>query len=120
MIAERTIRTLLTLPSRCAPQLIWSLMRRANAPSTHASARYWNRIRVTYRSRSSCDPPPPGAALVDARAARSGRAALPQPPAQAVLGAIHWQQLIGKIAALPVARVERKPSAAAILDAPVR
>jgi hypothetical protein len=119
-MADRTIRTLLTLPSRCAPQAIWSLMRHASAPSTHASAKYWNRIRVTFRSRSSCDPPPPSAAFVDARAARSGRAALPQPPAQAVLGAIQWQQLIGRIAALPVPRVERKPSPAAILDVPVR
>jgi hypothetical protein len=118
-IADRTIRTLLTLPSRCAPQAIWSLMRHASAPSTRASAKYWNRIRVTFRSRSSCDPPPPSAALVDARVARSARAALPQPPAQAVLGAIQWQQLIGRIAALPVPRVERKPSTAAILDAPV-
>jgi hypothetical protein len=119
-ITDHTVRTLLTLPSRCAPQAIWSLMRHASAPSTHASATYWNRIRVTFRSRSSCDPSPTRAVLVGARVARAGRAALPQPPVQAVLSAVQWQRLIGRIAALPAPTVERKPSPAAILDAPVR
>jgi len=119
-IADLTIRTLLTLPSRCAPHAIWSLVRHAGAPSTHAAAAYWNRIRVTFQPRSSCGPSSPIAAVVDPHAARSARAGPPPSPVQAVLSADQWQRLIGRIAALPVPRVSTRPSVAAIPDAPAR
>jgi hypothetical protein len=115
-IADLTVRTLLALPAQAAPRAIWSLMRYPGAPRTHASTADANHIRVEFK-------PLPGAraaAASSSGAARVARLRAPTGapvPAGVHLSAAQWEQLIQRIAALPVPVVSRKPSGSALPDA---
>ncbi len=114
-ITDTTIRTLLTLQGEFFPAAIVSLMRYPGAPTTHARADHGDYLEIVY-ARSSGRPRSAraGAAAHAASAAKSSSSA----PASAMggLNATQWEQLIARVAALPVPNVRTKPSPAAIAD----
>ena len=113
-ITDTTIRTLLTLQSDFLPRKIVSLMRYPQAPITQAKADHGDYIEIVFA------PAPaqiPGAQTATAaHSATSG----PTAPAPVVVGgelsAAQWDQLISRVAALPVPKIASKPSSAAIPD----
>jgi len=116
-ITDLTIRTLLTLPEGFVAHAITSLMRYPGAPSTHAAATYWNRIRVAFQPATAhATETPAAAAAAAARSARAGHAAPSPLLAPTYVSARQWEQLVARIGALPVPTVTRKPSSAAIPD----
>jgi hypothetical protein len=115
-ITDLTIRTLLTLPAQFVPHSISSLMRYPGAPSTQASVAYWDRIRVAFQPPVPAVASAPSTAATVARSARSGHAAPSPLLTPTYVSANQWEQLIGKIAALPVPSVGTKPSSSAIPD----
>jgi hypothetical protein len=117
-ITDTTIRTLLTLQGDFIPAHIVSLMRYPGARSTLARADHGDYIEVAFR------PEPHAAALKSsATAAVAAPASVGQtaPAPVAVVGELsvaQWEQLIGRIAALPKPTVAVKPSSGAIPDGP--
>ncbi|HEY2536668.1 MAG TPA: lytic murein transglycosylase [Solirubrobacteraceae bacterium] len=115
-ITDTTIRTLLTLRGSFTPARIVSLMRYPGAPSTLARADHGDYLEIAF------NPAPHSAALKpSATAAVAGPAGSAQtaPAPVAVAGALsvaQWEQLIGRIAALPSPTVAVKPSSGAIPD----
>jgi hypothetical protein len=114
-ISDLTIRTLLALPSEYLPRKILSLMRYPSQPTTHASSAYASHIAIEFAA-----PKPPVAlspSLAGA-AAHSGHAAKAAAATVTIdsLSATEWEQLIGRVAALPQPTVARKPSSSAIPD----
>ena len=107
-ITDLTIRTLLTLPQQFVPHEILSLMRYPKSSNTQASSVYWNQIKLVFSS------PQPSAQNAQARAA------LAQAPAgnaaSDVLSTPQWEELMGRIQALPFPTVPTKPSSSAIPD----
>lgn len=120
-ITDLTVRTLLTLPREFVPQEILSLMRYPGAPNTHARSAYWNRLQLDFR-------PAPGVAAAlspaavagAAHSARSGATAPSPLVSTTVLSFGQWNQLMTRVAALPVPTVASKPSSFAIADHPTR
>jgi soluble lytic murein transglycosylase-like protein len=110
-ITDLTIRALLRLRGQFAAQIV-SLMRYPSAARTHASLAYWNRIRIAFSPLARAAAVRPNAA----GAAHVGIAAPSSPAAPTYISASQWEQLVSRIAALPVPRVSRKPSLAAIPD----
>ncbi len=118
-ITDTTIRTLLTLQDEYAPARIVSLMRYPGAISTLARADHGNYIEIVF-------PPALSRAVTLARAksAAAGQAAgaktvAPVPTAIAqALSPAQWEQLIGRVSALPAPSVAYKPSSTAIPDHP--
>ncbi|HWY90789.1 MAG TPA: hypothetical protein VNY31_08975, partial [Solirubrobacteraceae bacterium] len=117
-ITDTTIRTLLTLHGEFTPARIVSLMRYPGAPSTLARADHGDYVEIAFR------PAPHPASLKSATAtavahpAGAGQIA-PAPAPVAIVGELsvaQWEQLIGRIAALPKPNVAVKPSSAAIPD----
>jgi membrane-bound lytic murein transglycosylase B len=116
-VTDLAIRTVLTLPSEFAPSAILSLMRYPGAPTTHASASYSERLRIEFA------PPVQTLALGPATAGKAGRngaraaklAAVPLLQSS-TLDSTQWDQLVNRIATLPVPTVASKPSSAAIPD----
>ncbi|HUN77785.1 MAG TPA: lytic murein transglycosylase [Solirubrobacteraceae bacterium] len=108
-LTDATIRTLLKLPRTLAPRQIVSLMHYPQAPSTMARSSAWDHIRIDFAPLAG-----------RGRAARASRAHSHRPPAAAgdggSLSASEWNQLIGRIAALPQPKVAVKPSGAAVRD----
>jgi membrane-bound lytic murein transglycosylase B len=112
-VADLAIRTLLTLPPEFLPASIVSLMRYPGAPTTHANRAYWNRVLVEFNAPSKALS---GAALV-AGAGKGHAAKVAVPLLQTgALSASQWDQLVGRIGALPSPTVARKPSSSAIAD----
>jgi membrane-bound lytic murein transglycosylase B len=117
-ITDTTIRTLLTLQGDFTPARIVSLMRYPGAPSTLARADHGDYLEVVFR------PAPHAAGLkpstTAALAGPAGPGQTPPAPAPvAIVGELsvtQWEQLIGRIAALPKPTVAVKPSSAAIPD----
>ncbi len=114
-ITDTTIRTLLTLQGEFTPARIVSLMRYPGAPSTLARADHGDYVELAFT------PPPRGAALKSTTAAVAHAAGAGQsaPAPVAIVGELtvaQWEQLIGRIAALPAPTVPVKPSSAAIPD----
>ena len=87
------------------PHEILSLMRYPKSSNTKASSVYWNQIRLVFSS------PQPAAQGAQAHAA--------QAPARNLSGALstsQWEELMGRIQALPFPTVPTKPSSSAIPD----
>jgi hypothetical protein len=110
-VTDLTVRALLALRAQFAPQ-IWSLMRYPGASRTHASLTFLNRIHIAFRSPAPAASPSTNTAGL----AQVGHAAPPALPAPTYLSATQWQQLMGRIAALPAPSVSSKPSFAAVPD----
>jgi len=109
-ITDLTIRTVLSLPGEFVPREILSLMRYPHAPSTRASAAYWNQLELVFApARGTAQ----GARV--AHSARAGRAA-PSPLIARTLDPTQWNQLMTRVAALPFPKVSTKPSSAAVPD----
>jgi Transglycosylase SLT domain len=114
-ITDTTIRTLLTLQDEFVPARIVSLMRYPGAPTTLARADHGDYIEVVFAPAPAHARPVSSAAT----AAHAGAAGKTAPAPMAVVGELspaQWEQLIGRIAALPAPVVPVKPSSAAIPD----
>jgi hypothetical protein len=115
-ITDTTIRTLLTLRGDFTPARIVSLMRYPGAPSTLARADHGDYLEVAFRPAPHAGALKPSATAAVAPAAGAGQSA---PAPVAVVGELsvaQWEQLIGRIAALPKPTVAVKPSPGAIPD----
>jgi soluble lytic murein transglycosylase-like protein len=115
-ITDLTIRTLLTLPGEFVPHEIASLMRYPGSPNTHATSSDWNRIQLVFRPARATTTLNPAAATTVAHSARSGRTAPSPVVTTSALSAAQWNQLMQRVAALPVPILATKPSSAAIPD----
>jgi len=115
-ITDLTIRTLLTLPRGFVPDKILSLMRYPGSSSTDAQSAYWNRVRLEFRPAPTTTALNPAAAATAAHSARSGRIAPAPLVTTSALSAAQWNQLMVRVAALPVPTVATKPSSAAVPD----
>jgi membrane-bound lytic murein transglycosylase B len=114
-ITDLTIRTLLTLQGRFAPNKIISLMKYPGAPSTIARADHGNFVEIEFLpSISALAPNPKLTAKVAHTAAQ--RSAPSPVGLQTQLSAAQWQRLIQRIGGLPMPKVPSKPSSAAIRD----
>ncbi len=123
-ITDTTIRTLLTLQGEFVPRKIVSLMRYPGAPSTLARADHGDYIEIVF---APAPRPQAQAQATVARSAPSGPTA-PAPalasgelaPGPALAGGeltpAQWEQLIARVATLPVPTIATKPSSAAIPD----
>jgi soluble lytic murein transglycosylase-like protein len=110
-ITDLAIRTLLTLQGEFVPHQIISLMQYPGAPNTLAMPEHWNHIHVGFRP-TAAEAPQNGQA---ARAA--GAKGAPTPViAPSELSSAQWNQLVGRIGALPAPKVAAKPSKSAIKD----
>ncbi|MGP0100524.1 MAG: lytic murein transglycosylase [Solirubrobacteraceae bacterium] len=115
-ITDLTIRALLTLPAGFVPHEIVSLMRYPGSPNTHASTADWNRIHLEFRPVSSALALNPAATGTAAHSAGSGRTAPAPIVTTSPLSAAQWNQLMQRVAALPIPTIVAKPSSAAIPD----
>jgi membrane-bound lytic murein transglycosylase B len=106
-ITDTTIRTLLSLQGEYFPAAIVSLMRYPGAPTTLARADHGDYIEVVFT---------PAAHRASAAAAHAGGGAPSGGAALGGLSASQWEQLVARVAALPVPTVRAKPSSAAIPD----
>jgi hypothetical protein len=115
-ITDTTIRTLLTLQGDFTPARIVSLMRYPGAPSTLARADHGDYVEIAFAPALHAAALKPSATAAVAHPASAGQTA---PAPVAVVGELsvtQWEQLIGRIAALPQPTVAVKPSSAAIPD----
>lgn len=118
-ITDTTIRTLLTIQDEYAPARIVSLMRYPGAPSTIARADHGAYIELVFppsvahaaRRAHAAHAASAGTGAAGAGQSASSASAVPQE-----LSSVQWEQLIGRIAALPTPNVAFKPSSAAIPD----
>jgi membrane-bound lytic murein transglycosylase B len=115
-ITELTIRTLLTMPAEFVPAQIVSLMRFPSAVATQASATAWNHIHLEFGPGKQGTALSTAATARAAHSARSGRTAPAPLVTTAPLSAGQWNQLMERVAALPIPTVKTKPSSAAIPD----
>ncbi len=115
-ITELTVRTLLSLPAGFVPHEIVSLMRFPGSPNTHASAADWDRIHLEFRPVPDTTALNPADAATAAHSAGAGRTAPAPVVSTSALSATQWNQLMERVAALPVPTVAAKPSSAAIPD----
>jgi hypothetical protein len=117
-ITDVTIRTLLTLKRKYAPQRIVSLMQYPGAPSTLAAPDHSTFIQIELPSkgrRSAGASKIVGANVAQPAAKRSSTAPL---AANIALNTVEWQRLVNQLGTLQQPKVSRKPSASAIRDAP--
>lgn len=113
-ITDTAIRTLLSLQGEFAPHQIVSLMQYPGAASTLARSDHSDYIEIDFlRSPRHVNPHAGGA---DAHSAGAGRTAPSPIAASGELSATQWNQLLTRIAALPVPVVGGKPSSSAIPD----
>jgi soluble lytic murein transglycosylase-like protein len=115
-ITDLTIRTLLSLPAEFAPHQIVSLMRFPSAPSTQSSPSASNHIHLEFSPARRIPVLSAAATARAAHSARSGRTAPSPLVTTAPLSAAQWNQLMDRVAALPIPTVSTKPSSAAIPD----
>jgi soluble lytic murein transglycosylase-like protein len=115
-ITDTTIRTLLTLRGDFTPARIVSLMHYPGAPSTLARADHGDYVEIAFAPapRASALQSPTTAAV--AHPASAGQAASAPMAIVGELSVAQWEQLVGRIAALPAPTVAVKPSSAAIPD----
>jgi soluble lytic murein transglycosylase-like protein len=119
-ITDLTIRTLLTLPSEFVPHAIVSLMSFPGSHVTHASSAAWNHIGLAFQPATATKTLNSAAAATVAHSARSGRIAPSPLVTTSALSSAQWNQLMDRVAALPMPKVSTKPSSAAIPDPPKR
>ncbi len=112
-LTDLAIRTLLTLPGEYAPSSITSLMRYPGAPTTHAVAAYWNRLRIEFAPPTLVPSTLGAASHHGAHAAKLQGVPLLQGGS---LDTTQWDQLVNRIASLPAPTVASKPSSSAIPD----
>jgi hypothetical protein len=106
-ITDLTIRALLTLPSGFVPHEIVSLTRYPGASNTHAEASSAKEIRLQFSPTTASA----------AHLAHAGRnAPAPLETVTSALSAAQWNQLMTRVATLPVPTVATKPSSAAVTD----
>jgi len=120
-ITDTTIRTLLTLQGDFTPARIVSLMRYPGAPSTHARADHGDYLEIVFRPAPRAGAPKSPTTATVAHPAQAAQATPTPAPPVAVVGQLsvaQWEQLIGRIAALPKPTVAVKPSSGAIPDGP--
>jgi Transglycosylase SLT domain len=115
-ITDLTIRTLLTLQGKFAPNKIVSLMKYPGAPSTIARADHGDFIEIEFLPPVGTLAPNPKLTANVAHTAVTHRAASSPAALQSQLSANQWQRLITRIGTLPVPKVPTKPSSAAIRD----
>jgi hypothetical protein len=115
-ITDLTIRTLLTLPAGFVPHAIVSLMHYPDSSDTVASTADWNRIRLEFQPKAATPALNPAAAAKAAHSASSGRTAPAPIVTTSPLSAAQWNQLMQRVAALPIPSIVTKPSSAAIPD----
>jgi soluble lytic murein transglycosylase-like protein len=115
-ITDLTIRTLLTLPHGFVPAQILSLMRYPGSSHTLAQSAFWNRIHLEFHPAPAATALKAAAAATVAHSAGPGRTAPAPLVATSALSAAEWNQLMVRVAALPVPTVATKPSSAAIAD----
>ena len=113
-ITDLTIRALLTLPKGFAPHQINSLMRYPGSPSTYASPAYRSHIELVFTPPAAT--PALGATTTRAHSARTGRTAPSPLVTTNALSTAQWNQLMLRVAALPMPTISSKPSSAAIPD----
>jgi transglycosylase-like protein with SLT domain len=106
-VTDTTIRALLMLHGRFAPQRIVSLMKYPETSSTEALPTAWNHIHLEFL---------PVRAAAAAHVAAAGPSAASPLAANGALDEAQWSQLVGRIAALPKPKVSVTPSSAAIRD----
>jgi hypothetical protein len=113
-ITDLAIRTLLTLPGEFVPHEIASLMRYPGSSRTLALATYWNQIHLEFApGMPSAAPPASGSA---ARSAKAGQSAPVPVITTGALSPAQWNQLMNRVAALPIPTVATKPSSSAVPD----
>jgi hypothetical protein len=115
-ITDLTIRALLTLPAAFAPHEINSLMRYPSSPSTHASPSYRSHIELVFNPPAATSPLTAAAIARQAHSARTGRTAPSPVVTTSALSSTEWNQLMVRVAALPMPTIASKPSSAAIPD----
>jgi membrane-bound lytic murein transglycosylase B len=118
-ITDTTIRTLLTLQGEFVPRQIVSLMRYPHAPSTLARADHGDYIEIVFSpalKRGVAAAKVTATKAKGAHAAAAGQTAPSPVVVSGDLSVAQWEQLIGRIAALPAPVVASKPSSAAIPD----
>jgi hypothetical protein len=115
-ITDLTIRALLTLPAAFVPHEIDSLMKFPDAPNTYASKAYADRIHLEFQPQTATTALNPAAERTVAHSASSGRTAPSPVVTTSALSASQWNQLMERVAALPIPTVKTKPSSAAIPD----
>jgi Transglycosylase SLT domain len=117
-ITDTTIRTLLTLHGQFIPSSIASLMHYPGNRRTLARRDHRAYIELVFRQAPRRALPSTSTATKPgvAHSAGAGQTA-PSPLAvSAALSAAQWNQLIGRVAALPAPTVATKPSSSAIKD----
>jgi hypothetical protein len=117
-ITDTTIRTLLTLHGEFVPHAIVSLMHYPGNRRTLARRDHRAYVELVFRQAPRRALPSTSTAT-KAGAAHSAGAGQTAPSPQAVsaaLSAAQWNQLVGRIAALPAPTVATKPSSSAIKD----
>jgi hypothetical protein len=115
-ITDLTIRALLTLPAGFAPHEINSLMRYPGSPSTHAAPAYRSRIELVFNPPTATPALNAAATATQAHSARTGRTAPSPIVTTSALSSAQWDQLMLRVAALPMPTISSKPSSAAIPD----
>ncbi len=115
-ITDLAIRTLLTLPAKFVPHEIVSLMRYPSSASTRSEPSSWNHIGLSFQPVQATASLRSSAVASAAHSARSGQAAPSPLVSTSTLSVEQWNQLLGRVAALPAPKVATKPSSAAIAD----
>ncbi len=115
-ITDLTIRALLTLPAEFVPHEIDSLMRFPGYARTHAAKAYADRIHLVFQPATATTALDPAADSTVAHSAKTGRTAPSPVVTTSALSAAQWNQLMERVAALPIPTVKTKPSAAAVPD----
>jgi hypothetical protein len=116
-ITDATIRTLLTLKRKYAPQRIVSLMQYPGAPSTLAAPDHATFIQIELPGkggRSVGASKAAGATVAKTAAKRSTTAPL---ATNIALNTVEWRRLVSHLGTLQQPKVSRKPSISAIRDA---
>lgn len=117
-ITDVTIRTLLTLKRKYAPQRIVSLMQYPGAPSTLAAPDHSTFIQIELPGkgqRFAGATKTVGATAAKTAAKRRETAPL---ATNIALNTVEWRRLVNQLGTLQQPKVSRKPSSAAIADAP--
>ncbi|HEY8304645.1 MAG TPA: lytic murein transglycosylase [Solirubrobacteraceae bacterium] len=117
-VTDVTIRTLLTLKHRYAPQRIISLMRYPGAPTTVAEPDHSTFIQIALPGKARARGASGTAGPSIARSAVATRSSTSTLLTNVALDTVEWQRLVSRLGTLQQPKVSRKPSASSIRDAP--
>ena len=116
-VTDITIRTLLTLGHKFAPERIVSLMKYPGAPSTEARADHSTYIQIDlprHIAKAKVSKTAGAHSAGSATSAAAGASA----PANLVLNSLEWQRLVVQVGTLQQPHVPHKPTSSAIRDKP--